>query len=139
MKKSILFFFVLLIGFGFLAYDAFAAAVPVPGIDVVVRKKPSGKAVTTLTTNDGSFVSQLDTGSYSFSCSYTVVINKITSTNKKADPTKVVVYLSFEGAKDLMVNGRPYTGPIKITADFKELTVSTKQGGKVMGKLTYQY
>jgi len=111
--------------------NAFASNNPIPGIDVVVKKKPAGNAMKTSTDKTGKFAfSKLEAGTY-----------LVTITPAKADPSPAKAAINttrsqIKRPNGLVVNGVEVidlTVSLGTTAPEPVKVVLEKDGGTISG------
>jgi hypothetical protein len=64
MKNTIVYFLFCLVAFSSIYSDAYAAVNPIPGVDIVVRKRPPRNTIPTQTDANGRFTYKLEAGEY---------------------------------------------------------------------------
>ena len=111
---------------GLLAGSSSAAEDPIPGVDVVVRKKPGGKAMPTTSDSGGKFVfNNLSAGKYELSVTMPQTRALINTSRSNIRHPNLRVVDGAEVADVAITLGTGQPEPVEIEI--------TKDGGKITG------
>ncbi len=125
----------------------FAASNPIPGVDVIVRKKPGGVIIQGQTGRDGKFSIKLEEGNYELTLPFYKIARVINSMNREysSNPRGFNIFLEIGDRKTNVTIfdrwGKTLNTPAKIKINREtgviKLTVP-KGGGVISGTLTYE-
>jgi len=141
---SVLFVFAVCV---FSANMVFATNNPIPGVDIIVKKKPGGIAFTGTTGRDGKFSCKLEKGSYELTLSYDQIKRALSSIDKNyaSNPDGYVIESFFDVFVDSGISifdrwGNLVKASTKLIINKEsgiiKLTVA-KGSGTLSGTLTY--
>ncbi len=140
MKRSFFTYVLFFVLSACFASDALASTDPIPGVDVVVRKKPSGASLTTKTNQDGGFSLTVTSpgiadinGVWEISIDWATV-QKALANAKDWDGKSATLTYSCPGLTKVGTG----TFTISNSTYSNSITVSSKTGGTISGRLTYE-
>ncbi len=130
MKQSFLSFLFLFVLSAFFTNEVFAELDPIPGVDILAKKKPGGiVAGTGHTDNEGKFSLDLEAGNYELTVSYSQIQKVLRSDKSYKSGDEITLSLDGGKTRGVMINDNK--SPAKITIDKSTgvITLTIPKGG----------